>query len=156
MNYTYILESIGIGVFATLVYAWVMYAIPVKSYLKRMGVYSGWAILLVVLFVFGFEKHIFEYYALVGSGYCKTRDDCSFPSIDKITVDKALQFTENMWIAAFYEGISFIFVGVPLFLVISNGYLVAFLTGFLTHVFAEWIGLNADICATNCNSSTSS
>ena len=150
MNYTYIIESIALGAFTVLVYAWVMYAIPVKQYIQGIGIANRWTLLATILFVYGFQKHVLEYYGLVGSGYCKERNHCELPSLKTMSVWKAVDFAKNMWTAAIGEGLLFVAVGFPIALFIKEGYWVAFLTGMLSHMVVEWAGINADICATNC------
>jgi hypothetical protein len=127
-----------------------MYAIPVKQYVQRIGILNRWAILGAILFVFGFQKHMFEYYVLVGSGYCKRENNCEIPSIGSLSLDTAFYFYKNIWVSAFWEGMLFVVVGFPLAIAIKEGYVVAFLTGTMSHIVVQLAGINSDICATNC------
>ena len=150
MNYAYIIESITLGAFTVLVYAWVMYAIPVKQYIQGIGIANRWTLLVAILFVYGLQKHVLEYYLLVGSGYCKERNQCELPWTNAMSLAKVADFAKNLWTAAFGEGVLFVAVGFPIALCVKDGYWVAFLTGMLSHIVVEWAGINADICATNC------
>jgi len=151
ISLVYIVESAIIGIFCVVVYLWVMYAIPVKQYVENVGLANRWITLIAILFVFGFEKHVFENYALMGTGYCKLRENCTLPSLNNlISLDKAINTAKNIWESALYEGLVFVCIGVPITFFIKHGAYVAFLVGFFSHIFAEWFGINADVCNEVC------
>ena len=154
MEISYVFESLIIGVFCVAVYAWIVYVMPIEKYLKKQIFIVRIAILAAVLFLFGFEKHVIAFYGLVGTGYCKAREKCYTPSIPTtVSIQLAkdyFTYAKNVYIDAFWEGILFVCIGLPFALTINNGYVVAFLTGVLSHILAEWLGFNADICKTNC------
>ena len=152
---TYIFESLVIGLFCVAVYAWIMYFMPIEKYLKKRGVFTRIVIIVAVLFIFGFEKHVIEFYGLVGTGYCKAREKCYTPTIATTTMslqvaEDYFTYAKNVYVDAFWEGILFVCIGLPFALTINDGYVVAFFTGVLSHILAEWIGFNDDICKTNC------
>lgn len=155
VSYTYILESLVIGLFCVFVYAFVLYAFPyITKYIERRQFATRIFALIAVLFLFGFEKHVIEFYGLVETGYCKERENCYSPGIPttvSLQVAKDyFTYAKNVYIDAFWEGLLFVGVGLPFALTINDGYVVAFLTGVLSHILAEWIGFNDDICKTNC------
>lgn len=152
---SYVFESLIIGVFCVAVYAWIIYFMPIEKYLKKSGIFTKIVILAFVLFLFGFEKHVIEFYGFVWAGYCKTREKCYTPTLSTTTMSIQLAkdyftYAKNVYVDAFWEGVLFTCIGLPFALTINNGYVVAFLTGVLSHILAEWLGFNADICKTNC------
>ena len=155
VSYTYILESLVIGLFCVSIYAFVLYAFPyIAKYIEQRRFTTRIFALIAILFLFGFEKHVIEFYGLVGSGYCKARENCYSPGIPTTVsfqvVKDYFTYAKNVYVDAFYEGLLFVCVGFPFALTIKDGYVVAFLTGVLSHILAEWLGFNDDICKTNC------
>jgi len=151
-----ILSSFGIGLFCVLIYAWVVYAIPIRKYLTKWGLATNTIILVAVLFLFGYEKHLIEYYSLVAIGYCKSRETCAtppFPSLENLSfslMKDYFSYAKNLWLNAAGEGVVFVLLGLPIFYIVSNGYLAAFLTGLAAHILTAWFGFNSDICAETC------
>ena len=151
---SYVFESLIIGVFCVAVYAWIVYVMPIEKYLKKQIFIVRIVILAFVLFLFGFEKHVIEFYGFVWAGYCKARENCYTPTLSTtVSIQLAkdyFTYAKNVYVNAFWEGVLFVCIGFPFALTINNGYVVAFLTGVLSHILAEWLGFNADICKTNC------
>ena len=155
VSYTYIFESLVIGLFCVAVYAFVLYAFPyIAKYIEQRRFVTRIFALIAILFLFGFEKHVIEFYGFVWAGYCKERENCYSPGIPttvSLQVAKDyFTYAKNVYVDAFWEGILFVCIGLPIALNVKNGYVVAFLTGVLSHILAEWIGFNDNICATNC------
>lgn len=155
----YIAESLVIGAFCVGVYAWIIYFMPIEKYLKKQIFIVRIAILAGVLFLFGFEKHVIEFYGLVWAGYCKGRENCYTPGIPtQISLQVAndyFAYAKNVYVDALWEGVLFTCIGLPFALTINNGFIVAFFTGVISHILAEWLGFNADICKTNCMQNSS-
>jgi len=153
---SYIFESLILGIFCVAVYAGVLYTFPyMPKYMEHKMILTRIIALIFVLFLFGFYKHVVEFYGLVWAGYCKERENCYTPTLSTTTMslkvaEQYFTYAKNVYVDAFWEGVLFVCVGLPFALTLNNGYIVAFLTGVLSHILAEWIGFNADICKTNC------
>jgi hypothetical protein len=156
VQFAYVIESLVIGLFCVAIYAGILYTFPyIAKYMEHRRIAVRLFGLIFVLFVFGFYKHVVEFYGVVWTGYCKARENCYTPSIatTEISLKSAEQYfvyAKNVYVDAFWEGVLFTCVGLPFALTLNNGYIVAFLTGVLSHILAEWIGFNDDICKTNC------
>jgi hypothetical protein len=62
-----------------------------------------------------------------------------------------LGLLENVWFENIGEGVVFVIVGLPTFLLLSNKYFAAFATGILADLVAEYSGIHGYFCKANCN-----
>jgi hypothetical protein len=144
------------GIYATVIFIIMLRVVPVKKNLEEIGVFNKWAVLIAVIFTFGFLKHEIGYYFTIETNYCKATGICNdlvkntkITSLDKVKT--TLGFLQNIWLESFGEGVVFVLVGLPSFIFISNKYVAAFITGVLGHLFSEYSGFHTYFCRTSCN-----
>ena len=150
------LESTTTGIFAVAVFMLIVKYFPIKTHLARYGIINELVVLVAVLFTFGFMKHEIGYFLTVESSYCKQTCVCerllakSHPTtIEKIK--SGLGFLENVWFENIGEGVVFIIVGLPTFLLVRNKYFAAFATGILADLVAQYSGIHGYFCRADCN-----
>ena len=152
----YLLESLIVGLFCVTIYAFVVRFVPVSYYLHQIGVVNRWIALITMLFVFGFEKHVIGYYSGWETAYCNHGDQCSHILLPKtentyfLGAEKYISLATNIWAEAFGEGLVFVLIGIPVVLLIPNGYIAAFAIGIIAHILAELVGIHAYFCKYNC------
>jgi hypothetical protein len=151
-----IIETILSGLFAVLVFIIVTIFVPVKQRLEVFGIVDKWFILSFFLYTFGFVKHEIGYYFAVESSYCKQTDVCAKlmkqmqPTLIE-NIKQYLSFLENVWAESIGEGLVFLFVGLPTFLLFKNKMIAAFITGILANMVAEYSGVHTYFCKTSCS-----
>ncbi len=149
-------EATITGFFAVVVFVLIVKYFQIKNKLEGYGILNKWLVLVAILFTFGFMKHEIGYFLTVESNYCKQTGICerllakSQPSIiDKMKF--GIGFLENVWFENIGEGLVFVIVGIPTFLLIGNKYFAAFTTGILADLVAEYSGIHGYFCRTSCN-----
>jgi hypothetical protein len=155
-----IIASILSGLFAVLVFIIVANFVPVKQRLELFGIVNKWLVLAAFLYTFGFVKHQIGYYFGVESSYCEQTDICNkrMKQTQPTLVENAkqyLSFAENVWLESVGEGLVFLFVGLPVFLLLHlfsfnthrmGGMTAAFITGVLAGMFSEYSGIHEYFC----------
>ena len=151
-----ILETIATGIYSVTIFGLIVHFFPVKNQLAIFGIVNKWLVLAFLLFTFGYMKHEIGYYMTVESSYCKQTGVCenllkkSSPTIiDKIK--SGLGLLENVWIENAGEGVLFIIAGLPAFMLFSNKYFAAMVTGVLANLVAEYSGIHKYFCRTSCS-----
>ena len=144
------------GIYATIVFLIVLRFVPVKQRLANIGIFNKWAVLVFLLFVFGYLKHELGYFLTIESNYCKTTGACENlvkqqKSVSLHHIKNTVGFLENIWLESIGEGIAFVLVGLPSFVFIPNKYIAAFVTGILGHLFSKYSGLHEYFCRTTCS-----
>ena len=158
MNIITILSSILTGIYAVIIFIIISIRFPVKEYFASNGISNRWIIFASLLFIFGFIKHQIGYYLTIDSNYCKQTEICEkniFNPNHKTLIDKlksVIGFMESFWLENISEGVVFVLVGLPAFLIIENKLIAAFITGILADIFSEYSGLHKYFCRTTCNS----
>lgn len=102
----------------------------------------------VLLFVFGFAKHLFGAYLGLQNYYCNHGQACNSLDSANYIYRKDTILGESV-----LEGLWFLVLGsIAFYFAKSFGPRVAtiFGIGFLTHIFAEYIGLHHYICENRC------
>ena len=97
-------------------------------------------------FILGFLKHYLGYISGLQNWYCKKRDkkiNETLVNVNANVIAKAPSLLENV-----QEGIAFIILSfiIQKFLKIKDIYFIAFLTGFLLHLLAEFTGIHTIFC----------
>jgi hypothetical protein len=144
------------GIYSVIVFLIVVNGLSIKKRLALLGIENKWLAFIGLLFAVGYVKHGIGYYTSLDPGYCKQTGVC-----EKLAKQahsnyaeqaKALVgFGENVWLESAGEGLIFILVGVPLFLLVRPQLLAAFLTGIAAHLLSEYSGINASFCRTSCS-----
>jgi len=150
------LEATITGVFAVAVFALIVKYFQIKNQLAGYGIFNKWLVLTAILFTFGFMKHEIGYFLTVESSYCKQTGICEriLAKSQTTVVDKiksGLGFLENVWFENIGEGVVFVIVGLPTFLLVHNKYFAAFATGILADLVAQYSGIHGYFCRANCN-----
>ena len=134
----YILESVFVGVYSTLVYF----------------VFSRFSIFQVQLFVTGFFKHFLGFFIGLHSYYCNIGHACSRTEEkqkEKENERKRANMSKKMLITqSIIEGFLFILLGCTLSLFIKHKYVVIFLTGFILHLVFEFLKIHKLFCECYC------
>jgi hypothetical protein len=148
-----ILSAIATGIYAIIIFIIVSKFIvkPITSQ-QRFNIFS----LIFLLYMFGFIKHQIGYYLTIESNYCKQTSICEnlikHPELTFIErVKSGVGFLGNVWLENVGEGITFVLVGLPAFLLIENKIFAAFLTGIFAQIISEYSGFHAYFCRTSCN-----
>jgi hypothetical protein len=150
------LEAIVSGIFTVAVFLFIVKFVSVKSQLAIFGIFNKWLVLAALLGTFGFTKHEIGYYLTIESSYCKQTSVCErilankHPSIIE-KLKSGLGFLENVWFENIGEGLVFIIVGMPTFLLSDNKIIAAFITGILAHLVTENSGFHNYFCRTSCS-----
>jgi hypothetical protein len=151
-----IVESVATGLFAIVVFVVVSNIIPIKQRLAFFGIFNKWIVLCVLLYTFGFIKHEVGYYLTIESNYCEQTNICKklLEQPDQSFVDRfknTASFLGNIWAESIGEGILFVLVGLPLFVLFDNKMMAAFSTGILANSIAEYSGIHKYFCRKSCN-----
>ena len=134
------------GIYTVIVYSFVSSFILIKPRIEQFT-------FIVFLYAFGFLKHEIGYYMTIESSYCKQTGVCDETRKDSATIKNYLGFAENVWFEAAGEGIIFVIVGIPVFLLLPSKYHVfsALITGILAHFVAEYSNFHKYFCRDSCN-----
>ena len=151
-----LIDTFLTGIYAVFVYFFVVRFVPVHKRMASIGITNKWFVLAFLLFTFGYFKHLSAYFLTVDSNYCKKTEVCkesvmeTQPTwIDRIKTN--FGFLENIWVENIGEGIVFVLVGMPAFILIPNKPTAAFITGILAHLVAEYTGIHKYFCKNTCN-----
>jgi|LauGreDrversion4_2_1035121.scaffolds.fasta_scaffold01392_13 hypothetical protein len=144
------------GIYSVIVFLIVVNVLSIKKRLALLGIENKWLAFIGLLFAFGYFKHGIGYYTSLYPGYCKQTGVCEKLAKQEHSdyTEKAkaiVGFGENIWLESAGEGLIFILVGVPLFLLVRPQILAAFLTGIAAHLISEYSGINASFCRTSCS-----
>jgi hypothetical protein len=155
MNITRIIASISSGIYAVVIFALLSRVFSAKQYLANKGIFNKWVVLIFLLFTFGFIKNEIGYY-LTESNNCKQTAICedAMWNNNNTLIDRlksAIGFIATFWLENVGEGIVFILVGLPAFIIMENKLFAAFITGILADIFSEYSGLHKYFCRTSCN-----
>lgn len=97
--------------------------------------------LYIELFIIGFFKHFFSYYAGFQSYYCKIYKNKNYEVK-----------SSNIIIECLFEGLAFIYFGYLLKLFLNpNDYSFAFILGFIIHIISEFYGIHKLFLIYNCH-----
>lgn len=98
---------------------------------------------LMFFFVLGFLKHYLGYITGLQNWYCKKRNK----EMNKTLVNNTKEIQPSL-LQNVQEGIAFIISSfiIQKFLKIKDIYFIAFLTGFLLHILAEFTGIHTIFC----------
>jgi hypothetical protein len=148
-----IISIISTGIYAVVIFVLLSHFFSAKQYLAS---FNKWVVLIFLLFTFGYIKHNIGYYLTIESNYCKQTSICeeTVLSNDVNLIDRikyAIGFINNLWLENIGEGIIFVLVGLPAFIIIENKLFAAFVTGILADMFSEYSGLHKYFCRTSCN-----
>lgn len=151
-----IIGSIISGIYAMMIFILVVKFVPVKQRLEFFGIFNKWVVLVGLLYIFGSLKHGIGYYLSIESNYCKETGVCEKIAKQKHStlieqIESSLGLLQSVWVENIGEGILFVIIGLPLFTLIKNHLLAAFMTGVLAHNMAEYIGIHNYFCKTSCN-----
>ena len=144
------------GIYATIIFATMSHFINATNRLAKIGVFNQWIILAVSLYTFGVIKHGIGYYLAIESNYCKQTAVCERMLKETHTtiidfIKSTIGLLGNVGLENVGEGIMFVLVGLPAFLMFDNKLLAAFITGFLADIMSEYSGFHQYFCRTSCN-----
>jgi len=128
----YILEAILVGIYTIIIYLTCTFLHFKNSY--------------ILLFLVGFNKHLFGYIINLHSYYCKHGFACTNKTIYKTT-------KLTIVVESFFEGLLFVVLGsVLLFSAFlqKNKMSMFFLLGFILHVLFELLGIHSRFCEERC------
>lgn len=96
----------------------------------------------IFFFIVGFLKHYLGYIIGLQTWYCEERNKRTKTSV-ATSVAKSPSLLENI-----QEGIAFVVISfiIRKFLKIKDIYFIAFLTGFILHLLAEFSGIHTIFC----------
>lgn len=144
------------GIYSVIVFLIVVNVLSIKKRLALLGIENKWLAFIGLLFTFGYIKHGIGYYTSLYPGYCKQTGVCEKLAKQEHSnyaeqAKAVVGFGENVWLESAGEGLIFILVGVPLFLLVRPQLLAAFLTGVIAHLLSGYSGINASFCRTSCS-----
>ena len=143
------------GIYSVLVYLVVVNTFSTKQHLSWFGVRNKWIAFIFLLFTFGYIKHEIGYYTSLDPAYCKQTSECSkqLKSSQENVANRAkafVGFEENIWLESAGEGVVYILVGIPMFLLVRPQLLAAFATGILAQYLSAYSGINRYFCRKSC------
>jgi hypothetical protein len=133
MNQSLAIESAFVGVYCVVVF------LLIHPFIRNP---------YFLLFVFGFSKHLLGAYLGLQNYYCNHGYAC-FPEKGKYY----LYSREYLVLESAIEGAWFLLFGSLAFYFVKSArprVAAIFVLGFLTHIFAEYIGLHHYICENRC------
>jgi hypothetical protein len=155
-----IFAAILSGIYSLVIFVFITKFVHIKQKLSFFGffniLFNKWVGIAFLLYTFGFIKHEIGYYLTIESNYCEKTDVCEklAKQIQTTWIDRfkvTFGFLENIWIENVGEGILFVLVGLPLFVLMKNKLVAAFLTGILADIAAEYTGIHKYFCKKSCD-----
>lgn len=144
------------GIYSGAVFLIVVNLLSINKRLAFIGIRNKWIAFVGLLFAFGYIKHEIGYYTSLDSAYCKQTGVCEKlakqeNSSYSAKIKAVVGFGENVWLEAAGEGLVYVLVGVPLFLLVRPQILAAFATGIFAHMLSGYSGINSSFCRTSCS-----
>ena len=132
----YIIESIFVGIYASIIY--LLFCPFIKNF-------------FTLLLGCGFFKHFLGSSVNIWTWYCNNGETCvKVLSQDHYYIANTLYLLRS----SVYEAIIFLIVGTILHPIIKNLFLLFFIMGLTLHIISEKIGIHKYFCKTNCDIDT--